>query len=177
MPLSVDRNSLPYRECVGIAVFNRAGQVFIGRRISEGDPEDSAEHGAPWQMPQGGIDAGETPIEAARRELLEETNIRSIELIAEAADWIVYDLPDALVGVAWKGRYRGQRQRWFAFLFTGEDSEIDIVTPAGGDHAEFESWRWEDLAVTAEIVVDFKREAYRAVGAAFAGIPAQLAGR
>ncbi len=118
MPDRPDRDSLPYRDCVGVALFNQEGNVFVGRRRSEGDPDQSAAFDAPWQMPQGGIDKGEDPLRAAIRELYEETNVTTVSLLAEAPEWIYYDLPDEALGVAFKGRYRGQRQRWFAFAFT-----------------------------------------------------------
>ena len=167
-----DRAAMPYRDCVGIAVFNRAGLVFIGRRKAEGDPEDSAVLGAPWQMPQGGIDKGEAPYDAALRELYEETSIRSVELVAEAPGWIHYDLPDAALGISLKGRYRGQRQRWFAFRFTGSDDEIDVLEPGDGTMpAEFDAWRWARLETTPELIVPFKHDAYREVAAAFRAVP------
>ena len=167
-----DRETMPYRDCVGIAVFNREGNVFIGRRKSEGDPEQSAERGAPWQMPQGGIDKGEDPLRAALRELYEETSIGAVSLLAEAPEWIYYDLPDEALGIALRGKYRGQRQRWFAFAFTGEDSEIDVAAPGGGKHpAEFDAWRWERLSRTPGLIVPFKRQAYEKVVEAFADIP------
>ncbi len=169
------REQMPYRDCVGVAVFNRDGRVFIGRRKPEADPEAPAELAAPWQMPQGGVDKGEAPFDAARRELFEETSITSVELLAEAPGWICYDLPDDALGVALKGKYRGQRQRWFAFLFTGEESEIEVVQPGGGAHpAEFSQWRWEDLGKLPDLIVPFKRTAYREVVAAFAELPARL---
>lgn len=175
-PSPVRREDLPYRDCVGVALFNRRGEVFIGRRKPD-DEEISAQLGAPWQMPQGGIDAGEDPSGAARRELFEETSVRSVTLIAEAPDWIYYDLPDELVGVAFRGRYRGQRQRWFALAFTGEDAEIEVERPGGGAFpAEFDAWRWEALERLPELIVPFKRPAYEQVVKAFAGIPARLAG-
>ena len=175
MAASLIREQMPYRDCAGIALFNAKGQVFIGRRRLGDDPEGGPETGAPWQMPQGGIDAGEDALAAARRELFEETNVTSIDLIAEAPGWIYYDLPDDLLGKFLKGKYRGQRQRWFAFRFTGEESEIDVLAPGGGGfHAEFGAWRWEDLIKTPDIIVDFKRDAYRQVVAAFAGIPDKL---
>jgi putative (di)nucleoside polyphosphate hydrolase len=172
------REQMPYRDCVGTAVFNPAGKVFVGRRIPDEDPEDSAERGAPWQMPQGGIDKGEAPVDTAYRELFEETNIRSVRLLAEAPDWIYYDLPDEALGIALKGKYRGQRQRWFAFGFEGPDSEIDVAHPGdGGVHAEFNAWRWEELARTPDLIVPFKRDAYVKVVSAFADIPDQLRGK
>lgn len=166
-----DRESMPYRDCVGIAVFNSEGLVFIGRRMPEGDPEDSAELGSPWQMPQGGIDKGEVALVAAHRELHEETSIRSVRLIAEAPEWIHYDLPDPALGVALKGKYRGQRQRWFAFAFTGDESEINVLEP-DGHPPEFDAWRWERLEMLPDLVVPFKRDAYRKVVEAFAELPA-----
>jgi putative (di)nucleoside polyphosphate hydrolase len=169
------RERLPYRNCAGVALFNSQGKVFIGRRKNGSDSEKAPESGAPWQMPQGGIDADEGPIEAARRELFEETGVSSIELIAEAPDWVLYDLPDDLLGTALKGKYRGQRQRWFAFRFTGAESEIDVLTPGGGKfRAEFDSWRWEELKRTPDLIVPFKRDAYEQIAAAFADLPARL---
>ena len=171
------RASLPYRDCVGAAVFSAQGKVLIGRRASA-DREDKSEIGAPWQMPQGGIDKGEQPLPAALRELYEETSIRSVRLLAEAPDWISYDLPDAALGIALKGKYRGQRQRWFAFAFEGDAAEIDVLSPGGGKfRAEFDAWRWEELTKTPDLIVPFKRDAYRKIVAAFADIPAQLVGR
>jgi putative (di)nucleoside polyphosphate hydrolase len=172
------REQMPYRDCVGTAVFNPEGKVFIGRRIPDEDPEDSAERGAPWQMPQGGIDKGEAPVDTAYRELFEETNIRSVRLLAEAPDWIYYDLPDEALGIALKGKYRGQRQRWFAFAFEGPESEINVAHPGDGSvHAEFNAWRWEELARTPDLIVPFKRDAYAKVLSAFADLPDQLRGR
>jgi putative (di)nucleoside polyphosphate hydrolase len=167
-----DRDALPYRDCVGIAVFNAAGNVFVGRRKLETDPERSGDYDAPWQMPQGGIDQGEDTLRAALRELYEETNITSVSLLAEAPEWIYYDLPEDQIGKALKGKYRGQRQRWFAFAFTGDDSEIDVLNPAAGKFtAEFEAWRWERLSRTPSLIVPFKRHAYEKVAEAFAEIP------
>lgn len=167
-----DRQALPYRDCVGVALFNQQGQVFIGRRKSEGDPDRSEEFGAPWQMPQGGIDPGEDPLRAALRELHEETNVASVSLLAEAPEWIYYDLPDESLGVVFKGKYRGQRQRWFAFAFTSDEAEIDVVRPGGGKfEAEFDAWRWERLSRLPGLIVPFKRDAYEKVVAAFSDIP------
>lgn len=172
MPTIPDREAMPYRDCVGVAVFNSEGNVFIGRRRPEGDPDKSAEFGAPWQMPQGGIDKGEDPLRAALRELYEETNITAVSLLAEAPEWIYYDLPDEALGIALRGKYRGQRQRWFAFAFTGDESEINVEAPGGGKFdAEFDAWRWERLARTPSLIVPFKRQAYEKVVEAFADIP------
>ena len=171
----LDREKMPYRDCVGAAVFNDSGLVFIGRRIPEEDPEDSSEFGAPWQMPQGGIDKGEEARAAATRELFEETSIRSIELVAEAPGWIYYDLPDEALGIALKGKYRGQRQRWFAYRFTGTDSEINVTEPGDGSMpAEFDRWRWEELEKLPGLIVPFKRQAYLDVVAAFRDLPSKL---
>ena len=172
---TIDRESLPYRDCVGVAVFNDRGQVLIGRRRAQGDPEDSAELGAPWQMPQGGIDKGEEPKAAALRELFEETSIRSVEPVAEAPGWIYYDLPEAMLGTALKGKYRGQRQRWFAYRFVGGEREINVTEPGdGGMPAEFDTWRWEELSRLPDLIVPFKREAYLQVVAAFKDLPQKL---
>jgi putative (di)nucleoside polyphosphate hydrolase len=157
--------SLPYRPCVGIAVFNRAGLVFIGRRI-DGPEHVDLTHA--WQMPQGGIDTGEEPWPAALRELREETNIRSVERLGEVAEWLTYDIPRDLVGQAWKGRYRGQTQKWFAARFVGAESEIDVAHPDGGHEAEFSTWRWEPLQNLPELIVPFKRPIYERVVQEFA---------
>jgi len=171
------REEMPYRDCVGVAVFNAQGLVFVGRRKPEGDPEHVSVSDSPWQMPQGGIDKGETPIEAAWRELYEETSIRTAELITEAPEWIYYDLPDEALGIALKGKYRGQRQRWFAFRFTGDEGEIDVTAPGGGAHpAEFDKWRWEALEKLPDLIVPFKRQAYLEVVKAFAHVPAGVRG-
>lgn len=170
------REAMPYRDCVGVAVFNRKGEVFVARRRSAAPNEGSAALAAPWQMPQGGIDEGEDPLRAALREVHEETNMSSVSLLAEAPEWIYYDLPDEALGIALKGRYRGQRQRWFAFAFHGEDSEIDVHTPGNGSfEAEFDDWRWEKLSRTPALIVPFKRDAYEKVVAAFSDIPERFA--
>jgi putative (di)nucleoside polyphosphate hydrolase len=158
-------HELPYRPCVGIALINRDGLVFIGRRRAERDADPVAE-GYAWQMPQGGIDAGESPREAAMRELYEETGVRSVALIAEAPEWYCYDLPSAVAGRAWRGRYRGQTQKWFAFRFTGAEDEIDIEHP-GGHKPEFEAWRWERLDRLPALIIPFKRPVYEKVLEAF----------
>ncbi len=151
---------LPYRPCVGVALFNRAGRVFVGRRI--GGPEHVDETHS-WQMPQGGLDEGEAPYPAALRELAEETNVRSVERLGEIGDWLTYDIPRGIVGQAWKGKYRGQKQKWYALRFIGEEREIDIAEPAGGHEPEFVEWRWEKLARTPELIVPFKRKVYERV--------------
>jgi putative (di)nucleoside polyphosphate hydrolase len=158
-------STVGYRSCVGLAVFNRDGRVFVGRR-RVGAENASLRHA--WQMPQGGIDSGETPLQAAVRELYEETNIRSVSLLSEVPDWLSYDIPTPLAGLAWKGRYRGQKQKWFAFRFTGEESEINVDRPGGGNHKpEFGEWRWERLQRVPELIVPFKRAVYEQVAAAF----------
>jgi putative (di)nucleoside polyphosphate hydrolase len=171
MSNSPNVESLPYRPCVGIAVFSRDDRVWIGRRndvAAEGEGQ-----GQWWQMPQGGLDPGEDPEEAAYRELYEETSIKNVELIRAADGWFTYDLPPELIGVSWKGRYRGQKQKWFALRFTGTESEIDVLKPGGGQHKpEFSHWRWETLARLPELVVPFKRTAYEQVVAAFHDIAA-----
>ena len=134
--------SLPYRPCVGLMVINRKGRVFIGRRAN-GPEHVDAVHA--WQMPQGGVDEGEDTYAAALRELYEETNIRSVEKLGEMRDWLRYDIPREIVGQAWKGKYRGQKQKWYALRFTGKDTEIDIEHPAGGHEPEFLDWRWERM--------------------------------
>ncbi|MCO6391147.1 RNA pyrophosphohydrolase [Aliihoeflea aestuarii] len=167
---------LPYRPCVGIMVLNRDGLVWVGRRIAEPDGEMSGARQL-WQMPQGGIDPGEDALVAARRELYEETGMRSVSLIAEAPDWINYDLPPHLVGIALKGKYRGQTQRWFAFRFEGEDSEIAIDPPPGGHSAEFDEWAWKPMDELPDLIVPFKRDVYLAVVGAFRHlVPAGRAG-
>jgi putative (di)nucleoside polyphosphate hydrolase len=152
---------LPYRPCVGLAVINRGGKVFIGRRSS--GPEHIDETHV-WQMPQGGIDPGEDPWPAALRELYEETSIRSIEPIGEIADWLTYDIPRDIVGQAWGGKYRGQTQKWYALRFAGDDAEINIATPGGGAHdPEFIAWKWEPMEHLPDLVVPFKRPVYERV--------------
>jgi putative (di)nucleoside polyphosphate hydrolase len=148
---------LPYRPCVGVTVLNREGLAFIGRRI--GGPEHvDLTHS--WQMPQGGVDPGEEPWPAALRELREETNIRSVERLAEISDWLTYDIPREIVGQAWKGKYRGQKQKWFAMRFTGAESEIDVENPDGAPEPEFATWRWEPMKNVPDLVVPFKRAVY-----------------
>lgn len=150
--------SLPYRPCAGVMLLNADGKVFVGQRL---DNQLEA-----WQMPQGGIDKGEDAQTAARRELGEETGIAAdlVELIAEAPRDFDYELPPELAGKVWGGKYRGQRQRWFLFRFTGQDSDVNIQT----EHPEFRAWRWADPAELEHLIVPFKRALYRDVVAAFA---------
>ncbi len=150
----------PYRENVGAVVFNREGRVWLGRRI-----HTQGMHS--WQFPQGGVDPGEDLEAAALRELYEETGIRSVIPLARAEGWITYDFPEGFGGSKSARGYRGQTQAWFAFRFTGEDSEVDLtaVPPQ-----EFEAWRWADIAEAPELVIPFKREAYLQVIAAFGGL-------
>ncbi|MFO1134312.1 MAG: RNA pyrophosphohydrolase [Rhodoblastus sp.] len=156
-----------YRPCVGVMLVNSKGLVFVGRRRNKRQPEHVAP-GHEWQMPQGGIDPGEQPYAAALRELREETNVRSVELIAEAPDWYSYDLPQDVAKKAWRGGYRGQTQKWFALRFTGDESEIDIHDPGPGHKPEFDAWRWEDVARLPELIIPFKRQVYEQVVAALA---------
>nr|WP_315383429.1 RNA pyrophosphohydrolase [uncultured Sphingomonas sp.] len=145
-----DPASLPYRPCAGVMLLNREGRVFVGQRL------DSTLEA--WQMPQGGIDPGEDAVEAALRELWEETGVarHHAELIAEAPEELQYDLPDDLIGKVWKGKWRGQRQRWFLLRFLGEEGDIDIATA----HPEFRAWRWAEPADLPELIVPFKRALY-----------------
>jgi putative (di)nucleoside polyphosphate hydrolase len=161
----IDKETLPYRPCVGIMLLNREGRAFVGRR-SEGANAPEGE-GNWWQMPQGGLDEGEEPEEAARRELFEETGVRSISFIARAKDWLRYDLPDELIGVAWEGRFRGQKQMWFAARFEGPESEIDLV-PRPDHEPEFDAWQWVTVGELPSLIVPFKRAVYERVVEEFA---------
>ena len=130
-------------------LLNRAGEVFVGRRIDM--PAMPA-----WQMPQGGIDPGESPLQAALRELKEEIGTDKVELLGESQGWLKYDLPAELAGGIWAGRYRGQRQKWFAMRFTGDDSEIDLASA----HPEFDAWKWVSPERLPDVIVSFKRQLY-----------------
>ncbi len=156
---SISATDLPYRKCVGVMVLNHEGKVWAGRRIKEGNTEYS---GSPmlWQMPQGGIDKGETAEDAAYRELYEETGIKSVSLLEEAPKWLTYDLPEHMIGTGLKGKYRGQKQRWFAFRFEGNESEIQINPPPVGHAAEFDQWDWKPMAQLPDLIVPFKRDVY-----------------
>ena len=152
--------SLPYRPCVGLLLLNTEGKIFAGQRL-----DNSMDA---WQMPQGGIDPGETPRDAALRELQEETGIdpTSVEVLRESANWHDYDLPAGLVRRLWSGRYRGQTQRWFALRHLGEDSAIDIET----HEPEFRCWAWMDHAELINRIVPFKRDTYGKVFEEFADL-------
>jgi putative (di)nucleoside polyphosphate hydrolase len=139
-------------------LLNASGQIFVGKRI------DQSVEG--WQMPQGGIDAGEEPRTAVMRELKEETGTDKAEIIGEMENWLTYDLPPHLVGIAFHGKYRGQRQKWFALRFLGEDSDIDLHT----HEPEFAAWKWVDMDALPRMIVPFKRDTYAQVIAAFAGL-------
>lgn len=150
---------LPYRPCVGVMLMNAEGNVFVGQRRDRF--EDA------WQMPQGGVDEGEAPREAALRELWEETGVTAdlVEIVAESADWLPYDLPHDLVPHIWKGRYRGQKQKWFLMRFGGTDDQVNIQT----EHPEFSTWRWQKPDQLVERIVPFKRTVYEKVMEEFAG--------
>ena len=164
-------DDLPYRPCVGIMVLNDRGLAWAGRRIVQPDTDELSGATQLWQMPQGGVDRGEDPREAAYRELYEETGIKSVSFLAETPEWITYDLPEHLIGVALKGKYRGQKQKWFALRFEGDESEIDVLDPGDGDTPEFSEWRWEKLDRLPDLIVPFKRQVYEGVVSAFADIP------
>lgn len=152
----------PYRPGVGIVLFNAQGLVFTAQRIDT-DP-------AAWQFPQGGIDKGEDPAETALRELKEEIGTNKAQIIAQSRDWISYDLPRDLADQCWKGRFRGQAQKWFAMKFLGTDRDINIQTK----HPEFSQWRWMELAQVPALIVPFKRALYDQVVAEFIGLRDQF---
>jgi len=146
-----DLSNLPLRSGVGIVVLNKENKVFVAKRID--NPKNF------WQMPQGGVDQGEDFLKAAYRELEEETSIKNVKLIKELDGTITYELPDRLLGLIWKGKYRGQKQKWFLMRFVGMDNEINIKTK----HPEFLEWKWVDLDKITDLVVDFKLHVYKEV--------------
>lgn len=156
---------LPYRRSVGAMLINAGGKVWVGRRV--GPRNRNA-----WQMPQGAIDEGETPEHALFRELEEEIGTRKAEIVAETRGWLTYDLPPELVGVAWKGRYRGQIQKWFALRFTGTDSDFHLDAHA---KPEFSAWKWVDMARLPDLIVPFKRRLYEDVIEEFRAVPERIA--
>ncbi len=154
-----DIAKLPYRPCVGLMLINADGRIFVGQRNDR--------HKDAWQMPQGGVDKGENPRDAALRELWEETGVTSdlVEVVAETDGWLAYDLPHEIVPKIWKGRYRGQEQKWFLLRFIGTDDQINIAT----DHPEFSQWKWQAPDRLIEEIVPFKRDVYEQVLMAFEG--------
>ena len=144
-------SKLPLRSGVGIVVLNKDNKVFVAKRID--NPKNF------WQMPQGGIDYNEDFLKAAYRELKEETSIKNVKLIKELESTTTYELPDHLLGIIWKGKYRGQKQKWFLMRFTGKDKEINIKTK----NPEFLDWKWIDLDLITDVVVDFKLDVYKEI--------------
>ena len=143
------KDKLPMRQGVGIIVLNKQNQVFVGKR--KDNPVDK------WQMPQGGIDQNETPLNAMKRELAEETSIKNIKILKEIENWLEYELPPNLLGKIWKGKFRGQKQKWFIVKFLGQDSEVNLNTR----HQEFIEWKWINYNSLPEVIVDFKKEVYK----------------
>lgn len=163
-----EKLALPYRPCVGAIVVNAAGLVWIGRRLPN---EEYTGETRLWQFPQGGIDPGEDPRPASLRELYEETSIRSVAPLHDVPGWLTYDLPDHLVGIALKGRYRGQKQRWFVWRFEGSEAEIDVATPPDGHTPEFDAWEWAMIEDVPARAVPFKADLYAALVEALRGKP------
>lgn len=155
---TVDYHSRPYRPCVGIMLINSVNQIFVGQRFDN--------HGDAWQMPQGGIDAGETPIEAGFREMYEEIGTNKAKLLCEHPDWLSYNIPEGLANQLWDGKYRGQTQKWLAFRYMGDDADINIAT----EQPEFCEWRWSSVDSLHQLAVPFKRPVYSKIIADFKDI-------
>ena len=152
----MDITALPYRPCVGIMLLNAQNKVFVGQRI---DQTSEA-----WQMPQGGIDEGEDTLSCARRELMEETGVIDVQIIAESAHWFHYDLPEDLIPKMWGGKYRGQRQKWYLMRLNADDSHINIAT----QEPEFKAWKWLDVHEVPNVIVPFKQTLYQEIVKEFA---------
>jgi putative (di)nucleoside polyphosphate hydrolase len=160
----LDRSHLAYRPCAGVLVYNREGRVFVASR---------ADTPGAWQMPQGGIDKGEAPADAALRELREETGITSVTIVGATDDWVTYDFPDTILQAAGRGKWRGQKQMWFACAFTGQDREIDVI---GASDPEFDAWKWVDINDVPARIVPFKRAVYETVVTSFEPLVRRAAG-
>ena len=158
-----EQEALPYRQCAGIVLFNYTGMVLVGKRI---DQITEA-----WQMPQGGIDENEEPLEAALRELEEEINTANVEILAESKNWYKYDLPSNLRGKLWKGKYRGQNQKWFAMKYLGEDNQIQ---PQSVEKPEFSDWKWIDIEDLPRVAINFKQDIYHSISIEFYEISKSL---
>ena len=144
----MNKKALPLRIGVGVIVVNKKNKIFVGKR--KDNPVNK------WQMPQGGVNKNENFLTAMKRELHEETSIKSIQIIKELDEWFQYELPKNLVGIIWKGKFRGQKQKWFVVRFTGKESEINLKT----EHPEFIEWKWVEMDELPKIIVDFKKDVY-----------------
>ena len=160
--MAKNKTDKPYRLGVGMVLFNEQGQVFVGRRKDAPDPA--------WQFPQGGIDEGEDPLAAVWREMAEEIGTNKAQLLRESGDWLAYDLPEDIAAKCWGGKYRGQKQMWYAFRFVGKDTDIDLNT----HNPEFSHWQWVDLASVVDLVVPFKHALYQQVVAEFLPLAGSL---
>jgi putative (di)nucleoside polyphosphate hydrolase len=168
--MSIDPAALPYRACVGIVLINKSGLVWQGHRIAHTEAGVTSSY---WQCPQGGIDPGETPEAAALRELHEETGTTRAEILGAVSGWLSYDLPEDQIGIAFKGKYRGQRQKWFALRYLGDDTDFSIIPPPPHKQ-EFDKWRWGPLNEMPGLVVPFKRPVYETLVAEFSPLLVQF---